>query len=75
MSDNRKLNSLIDCSTNVDLKSEEEFWFSRPNQRKLTYLLARDLLLAENMHPEEAIEQAVDFHNAFYEKVLKFQKD
>ena len=75
MTDDRKLNSYIDCSSNVTLKPEEEFWFSRPNQRKLTYLLAKDLLLAENMHPEEAIEQAMDFHNLFYDKVLKFNKD
>ena len=74
MTDSR-LNSYIECSTNVELKSEPEFWFSRPNQRRLTYSLARELLLAETMHPEEAIEQAMQFHDLFYDKVLKFNKD
>lgn len=70
-----KLNSFIECSSNVELKREPEFWYSRANQKKLIYSLARDLLLAEDLTTQEAIDQAVDFHNEFYDTVLKFSKD
>lgn len=70
-----KLNSYIACSKNVELKEEPEFWYSLRNQRKLTYSLARDLLLAEDIEPQQAIDQAVEFHNRFYETVIKFSKD
>ena len=69
--DNIKMNALINKSTNVELKDDE--WFSWANQRKLTYLMAKELLLSEDMTPDEAIDLALEFNKAFYRKVIDYK--
>ena len=66
-----KLNEMIDKSNNVSLKTDD--WYSWANQRKLTYVLAKELLVnVDEMEVEEAIDMAVNFHYEFYKKVIKY---
>lgn len=66
-----KLNRMIDKCTNVMLKTDD--WYSWPNQRKLTYLLAKELLLTEDISPANAVKKAQQFHKDFYEIILKYK--
>ena len=49
---------------------EEEFWFSRANQKKMVYELGAQLMVSEEMTPKEAITLAQDYVDAFYETTL-----
>lgn len=70
MNDMKMLNDMIKQSTNVKLYEHD--WYSYSNQKRYTYLLAREILLADgDITPEGAILEAQEFHNAFYRIVMK----
>lgn len=61
---------MISSSDNVKLKT----WWTYQSQKKMIYLLARDLLLAEDVAPEEAIKTSQDFHNLFHKMVIEYNE-
>ena len=67
----KDLNKMISKCTNVMLKTDD--WYSWPNQRKLTYLLAKEILLSEDITTSNAVKKAQQFHKDFYEIVLKYK--
>ena len=66
---------MIALSHNVTLPdNDNEEWYSWANQRKMSYVLAKELLLSEDMTPAQAVETAVEFHREFYERVMKIKR-
>ena len=49
---------------------EEEYWFSRANQKKMVFDLGAKLLASEEMTPLEAIEMAQEYVDTFYSTTL-----
>ena len=68
--DDHRLNNMIGAS-DVKLK-DRDHWFSFKSQKVLKYNLAVQLLLAEDMTPEEAIQTSDEFHNLFYKMVMEY---
>jgi hypothetical protein len=52
---------------------EEEFWFSRGNQKRMVFELGFQLLVSEDMKPKEAIDIAQDYVDTFYKTTLSPQ--
>lgn len=52
---------------------EEEFWFSRGNQKKMVFDLGAKLLVSEEMTPQEAIEMAQEYVDTFYSTTMSPQ--
>ena len=69
MIDDTVLNSMI-AQSQFAQPQEEEFWFSRANQKKMVYELGAQLLVSEEMTPNEAIEMAQEYVDTFYSTTL-----
>lgn len=52
---------------------EEEFWFSRAQQKKMVFDLGAKLLVSEEMTPQEAIEMAQEYVDTFYSTTMSPQ--
>ena len=68
--DDYKMNDMISKCENVSLKKLPH-WYSWESQRKMNYDLATQILLNLEVTPKESIDMAVEFHKAFFDKVLK----
>ena len=73
MIDDTVLHSMIAQSQYAQAPVEEEFWFSRGNQKRMVFELGAQLLVSEEMTPKEAIEMAQDFIDTFYATTLSPQ--
>ena len=69
MIDDTVLHSMLSQSQYAQ-PQEEEFWFSRANQKKMVYELGAQLLVSEEMTPNEAIEMAQEYVDTFYSTTL-----
>ena len=69
MIDDTVLHSMI-AQSQYAQPQEEEFWFSRANQKKMVYELGAQLLVSEEMTPNEAIEMAQEYVDTFYSTTL-----
>ena len=69
MIDDTVLNSML-AQSQYAQPQEEEFWFSRANQKKMVYELGANLLVSEEMTPKEAIAMAQDYVDTFYSTTL-----
>ena len=69
MIDDTVLHSMI-AQSQFAQPQEEEFWFSRANQKKMVYELGANLLVSEEMTPNEAIEMAQEYVDTFYSTTL-----
>ena len=69
MIDDTVLHSML-AQSQFAQPQEEEFWFSRANQKKMVYELGAKLMVAEEMTPKEAIEMAQDYVDTFYSTTL-----
>jgi len=54
----------------VTEKETQEHWFSFNNQKQLTFHLAANIYAISECHPKEAIADATDFVNQFYQQVM-----
>lgn len=70
MIDDTVLQAMLQQSQYGKPQQEEEFWFSRANQKKMVFELGAKLLVSEEMTPKEAIEMAQDYVDTFYETTL-----
>lgn len=68
--DDTILNSMLAQTQFGASVQEEEYWFSRGNQKKMVFALGAQLLVSEDMTSAEAIAQAQDYINTFYETTL-----
>lgn len=73
MIDDTVLHSMLAQSQYAQAPVEEEFWFSRGNQKRMVFELGSKLLVSEEMTPKEAIEMAQDFIDTFYATTLSPQ--
>lgn len=73
MIDDTVLHSMIAQSQYAQPPVEEEFWFSRGNQKRMVFELGAQLLVSEEMTPKEAIEMAQEFIDTFYATTLSPQ--
>lgn len=73
MIDDTVLHSMIAQSQYAQAPAEEEFWFSRGNQKRMVFELGAQLLVSEEMTPKEAISMAQDFIDTFYSTTLSPQ--
>ena len=69
MIDDTVLHSML-AQSQYAKPQEEEFWFSRANQKKMVYELGANLLVSEEMTPKEAIAMAQDYVDTFYSTTL-----
>ena len=69
MIDDTILHALLEQSQ-FSKPQEEEFWFSRAQQKKMVFDLGAKLLVSEEMTPQEAIEMAQDYVDTFYSTTL-----
>lgn len=69
MIDDTVLHSML-AQSQFAQPQEEEFWFSRANQKKMVYELGAQLLVSEEMTPTEAIAMAQDYVDTFYSTTL-----
>ena len=69
MIDDTVLHSML-AQSQFAQPQEEEFWFSRAQQKKMVYELGAQLLVSEEMTPTEAIAMAQDYVNTFYATTL-----
>ena len=69
MIDDTVLHSML-AQSQYAQPQEEEFWFSRANQKKMVYELGAQLLVSEEMTPNEAIEMAQEYVDTFYSTTL-----
>ena len=69
MIDDTVLHSMLSQSQYAQ-PQEGEFWFSRANQKKMVYELGAQLLVSEEMTPNEAIEMAQEYVDTFYSTTL-----
>ena len=70
--DDNALNAMIELS-DIPLKPpHKEFWFSYSNQKYYRFVIAKELLvMSEDMKPDECIELANEFVDAFYNQVIR----
>ena len=73
MIDDTVLHSMLEQSQYAKAPVEEEFWFSRGNQKRMVFELGAQLLVSEDMTPKEAIDMAQDFIDVFYKTTLSPQ--
>ena len=73
MIDDTILASMIAQTQYSQPPQEEEFWFSRAQQKKMVFELGSRLLVSEDMSPKEAIEMAQDYVDTFYSTTLSPQ--
>ena len=52
---------------------EEEYWFSRNQQKKMVFDLGAKLLVSDDMTPKDAIAMAQDYIDTFYATTLNPQ--
>lgn len=52
---------------------EEEFWYSRANQKKMVFELGARFMVSEEMTAAEAIAMAQDYIDTFYTTTLSPQ--
>ena len=71
--DDTVLHSMLAMSQYAQPQAEEEFWFSRGNQKRMVFELGAQLLVSDEMTPKEAIELAQEFIDTFYATVLSPQ--
>ena len=69
MIDDTILASML-AQTQYNQPQEEEFWFSRANQKKMVFDLGAKLLVSEEMTPLEAIEMAQEYVDTFYSTTM-----
>ena len=70
MIDDTILQAMLSQTQYSQPTQEEEFWFSRGNQKKMVFDLGAKLLVSEEMTPLEAIEMAQDYVDTFYSTTL-----
>tara|TARA_B110000858_G_scaffold55789_1_gene64836 strand:+ start:2291 stop:2545 length:255 start_codon:yes stop_codon:yes gene_type:complete len=70
MIDDTILHSMINQSQFAQPQQDEEFWFSRANQKKMVFDLGARFMVSEEMTSEEAIALAQDYIDTFYETTL-----
>lgn len=60
----------------ADAQEEEDFWFSRKNQKRHVFEFAKELYLQgdEDYTPEDAIKCSQEFIDAFHSQIIKFRK-
>ena len=69
--DDTMLNSMLAQSQYA--QAEEEFWFSRANQKKMVFDLGAKLLVSEDITAREAVSMAQDYIDTFYATTLSPQ--
>ena len=70
MIDDTILHSMINQSQFAQPQQDEEFWFSRANQKKMVFDLGARFMVSEEMTSLEAIAMAQDYIDTFYETTL-----
>lgn len=70
MIDDTILHSMINQSQFAQPQQDEEFWFSRANQKKMVFELGARFMVSEEMTSLEAIALAQDYIDTFYETTL-----
>lgn len=70
MIDDTILQSMIEQSQFAQPAQEEEFWFSRAQQKKMVFELGARLMVSEEMTSAYAIAMAQDYIDTFYETTL-----
>ena len=70
MIDDTILQAMLSQTQYSQPAQEEEFWFSRSNQKKMVFDLGAKLLVSEEMTPQEAIEMAQEYVDTFYSTTL-----
>ena len=73
MIDDTILASMIAQTQYSQPPQEEEFWFSRAQQKKMVFELGAKLLVSEEMTPLEAIEMAQEYVDTFYNTTMSPQ--
>jgi hypothetical protein len=73
MIDDKVLQAMLEQTQYAPPPVEEEFWFSRANQKKMVFDLGIKLLVSEEMTPKEAIEMAQEYVDTFYATTLSPQ--
>lgn len=66
------LNAMLEQSQ-FSKPQEEEYWYSRGNQKKMIYDLGSRLMVSEEMSPSEAIALAQEYVDTFYSMILSPQ--
>lgn len=69
MNDADKLHSYIQQSQYGKPALDSEYWYSFPNQKRLAYSLAYDLIVAGE-DVDDAIDTAKKFIDAYYKKAI-----
>ena len=68
----RKLNEMIDSADNVELIKEPHWFKDWTNQHRLIYKLGCELLTHAEVTPQEAVDTSKEFHDIFYNRILRF---
>lgn len=70
MIDDTILHSMINQSQFAQPQQDEEFWYSRANQKKMVFELGAKILASEEISSRDAIAMAQDYIDTFYETTL-----
>lgn len=69
--DDQLLQSMINQTQFKESSNVEEgFWYSFPNQKRLAFGVASQLLIADEITPQEAVKTAKEFIDHFYSEVI-----
>jgi hypothetical protein len=72
--DDTILKAMLEQTQYAGVPQEEEYWFSRGNQKKMVFEIGAKLIVAtEDLTAKEAITLAQDYVNTFYDDVLSPQ--
>ena len=75
LSDEDRINLMTSLSENVELKSGEapsfKEWYSYRHQKMYIFQIAKEMFVMNEVSAEEAIDEAQNFVNTYFEKIVK----